>query len=281
MTFTSWPFEAGDGRTVGTTRWSAMARRFRGSGVNKGDRNGLAVAAGAGLQTTVASGSGHVLGHFASNDASVSLSHTAAHATFGRLDLVCLEMDLSDLNAPLIEPVVVTGTPSGSPVLPTLTQTSTIYQIPLASVAVAALATSVGAITDYRPWAGYRPRIVDGTAGGTATTTSTSYVDVTTMDTGSVYTDGGDIDLTFSGTIWSSAIGGTVQIGVALDGGAEAYLGTITSATVNQTLQFSARHLFTGVTAGFHRVKVRFASGNVAHTASVNNSRRLIWAEVT
>jgi hypothetical protein len=280
MTFTSYPFDVGAGAAITATQWRAMARRWRGSGVNKGDRNGLAVAAGAGLQTTVASGSGFVVGHYADNDASVTLSHTAADATFGRLDLVCLELDLSDLNAPLIEPVVVTGTPSGSPVLPALTQTSTIYQIPLASVAVAALATSVGAIVDYRPWAGYQPRLVDGVGGGTATTSSTTYVDMTTMDTGSIYTDGGDIEVFFGGSIWSNTGGGSIQIGIALDGGAEAYLGTINSSDANYAQQFSDRHLFTSVAAGFHRIKIRWLSGSGAHIANANNSRRMIWAEV-
>lgn len=280
MAFTSYPFDVGAGSAITATQWRAMARRWRGSGVNKDDRNGLSVAAGAGLQTTIASGSGFVQGHYVDNDASVTLSHSAADATFGRLDLVCLEMDLSDLNAPLIEPVVVTGTPSGSPVLPSLTQTSTIYQIPLASVAVAALATSVGTITDYRPWAGYRPRIVDGAAGGTATTSSTSYADMTTMDTDSFYSDGGDIEVTFTGSVWSNTGGGSIQIGIAIDGGSEAYLGSINTATANYAQQFSSRHLFTSVSAGWHRIKVRWLSSS-GHTANCNNSRRMLWAEVT
>jgi hypothetical protein len=282
MTFTSYPFDVGAGAGfANSAAFRALAMRWRGSGVNKGDRNGLAVAAGSGLQTTVASGSGFVQGAYCSNDASVTLSHSAAHATFGRLDLVCLELDLSDLNAPLVEPVVVTGTPSGAPVIPALTQNSTIYQIPLASVLIPALATNVSTITDYRPWAGHRPRLVDGSAGGTATTTSTSYVDMTTMDTDSFYSDGGDIEVTFSGSIWNSVATGTTIVGFSLDGGTEIFIGQVQSDSSNQVITFSARHLFVSVAAGWHRIKVRWAVQTGGGTSSCNNSRRMIWAEAT
>lgn len=280
MTESSYPFDLGQGSAISAAQWRVMARRWRGSGVNKGDQNGLAVAAGTGLQTTVASGSGFVLGHFYNNDASLPLAHSAADATFARLDLVVLELNLTDLNAPAITAKVVTGTPSGSPSLPALTQSSTIYQIPLAQVAVAALATSVGTVTDYRPWAGYRPRIIDGVAGGTATTSSTSYADMTTMDTGSFYSDGGDIEIRFSGTGSVNNAGGLINVGVAIDGGTEAYLGNVHSVSANQEEQFAASHLFTSVAAGWHRIKMRFKVGNGAHTGSISNSRRMIWAEV-
>jgi hypothetical protein len=279
MTETSYPFDLGAGSAISATQWRAMARRWRGSGVNKGDQNGLAVAAGTGLQTTVASGSGFVIGHFYNNDASLPLAHSAADATFARLDLVVLELDLTDLNAPAINAVVVTGTPSGSPALPSLTQSSTIYQIPLAQVAVAALATSVGTVTDLRPWAGTRPRITNGVSGGTATTSSTTYVDMTTMDTGSFYSDGGDLLVRFSGAGFVNSAGGIMTIGVAIDAGTEVFLGQLQSDSASQTVQFSAVHLFESVAAGFHRVKMRWLVGNAAHTASMNNSRRLIVEE--
>lgn len=280
MTEVSYPFDVGAGAGwANSAAYRAQARYYRGSGVNKGDQNGLAVAAGTGLQTTVASGSAFVRGAYYNNSASLPLAHAAADATFGRLDLVCLELDLTDLNAPLVEAVVVTGTPAGSPSLPALTQSSTIYQIPLAQVAVAALATSVGTVTDLRSWAGSRPKITNGVGGGTATTSSTSYADMTTMDTGSFYSDGGDLLVRFSGTGFVNTAGGIITVGVALDGAGEVFLGQLQSDGANQAVPFSAVHLYESVAAGFHRIKMRWLVGNGAHTANMNNSRRMIVEE--
>lgn len=275
----SYPFDLGAGATMTAAQWRAMARRWRGSGVNKGDQNGLAVTAGSGLQTLVASGSAVIRGEFYNNDASKPLAHTAADATFGRLDLVVLEMNLTDLNNPAIVAKVVPGTPSGSPALPALTQSSTIYQIPLASVLVPALASSVSTITDYRSWAGYQPRVIDGAGGGTATTTSAGvYVDMTTMDTGTFYSDGGDIEVRFSGTGFNSGAGGVNTIGVAIDAGGEVFLGQIQSDSANQAIPFAASHLFTSVAAGWHRIKMRWFVS--AGTGSMNNSRRMVFTEI-
>jgi hypothetical protein len=277
--FVSYPFDVGAGAGfANSAAFRALALRWRGSGVNKGDRNGMAVAAGSGLQTTVASGSGFVRGAYCDNDASVTLSHTAAHATFGRLDLVCLELDLSDLNAPLIEPVVVAGTPSGAPVLPALTQNSTVYQVPLASVLVPALATNVSTITDYRPWAGSLA-LQFRVASGNFTTTSTSAVDVTSLDSGSFYFDGGDLLVTASGTGNVNAIGGNALIYAALDGGADQYIGQVMSGTSSQGMPFCASHLFESVAAGWHRVKIRANVTSGANTLTFDHSRRLTIEE--
>lgn len=279
MAETSYPFDVGAGAGwANSAAYRAQARFYRVSGVNKGDQNGLAVAAGTGLQTTVASGSGFVRGAYYNNSASKPLPHAAADATFGRLDLVVLRLNLTDLNDPEVTAEVVPGSPSGSPSLPDPTRSSTIYEIPLASVAVAALATSVGTVTDLRPWAGNRPKMIDGAGGGTATTTATSYADMTTMDTGSFYTDGGDLLVSFSGTGFASSASGVITIGIALDGGGEAFVGQIQSDGANQAIPFSARHLFTSVSAGFHRIKMRWFVGG-AYTGSMNNSRRMIVEE--
>jgi hypothetical protein len=279
MAFTSYPFDLGAGAGITAAQWRAMARRWRGSGVNKGDQNGLVVAAGSGLQTTVASGSGYVRGEFANNDALVTIAHTAANATFGRLDLVVLRMDLTDINAPKVTAEVVTGTPSGSPALPGLTQTTTIWEIPLASVLIPALASSVSTITDYRSWAGGSPRLIDGAGGGTATTNSTTYTGMTTMNTGNFYSDGGDFKVTFCGTGWVNTAGGTITIGLSLNGGTTVFIGQLQSDSINQALPFSATHVFESNPPGFKSVAVQWFVGNAAHTASMNNSRRLIVEE--
>lgn len=277
MAQTSFPFDVGAGAAISASQWRAMARRWRKSGVNKGDQNNLAVTAGSGMQVLVASGSGFVRGHYYDNSASLPLAIGAADATFGRLDLVCLELDLSDLNAPLIEAMVVPGTPSGSPALPVLTQNSTIHQIPLYSVTVPALASSLSTFTDYRTYSGNQPRMITN-AGATASTASASYVDILDMDTGNFYSDGGDLDVEFAGTTANTGAGGFAFFGIALDGGAEAYVGRAQSDSANQVIPFCSRYLFENVAAGFHRIKVRYLVN--AGTQSVDNARRMFVTEI-
>jgi len=79
-----------------------------------------------------------------------TLAISAAHATLARIDRVVLRRDLTGRTAVL---AVLTGTPAGSPVAPSLTQNvAGIYEIPLSQVAVgAAVASIVNAnITDQR-----------------------------------------------------------------------------------------------------------------------------------
>jgi hypothetical protein len=100
------------------------------------------------------------------NDADVTVSVTAAHATLARIDLVCFKVEDSQYSggANTCSLVVVAGTPSGSPAVPTAPNNSLI----LAQIAVgAAVSTITNAnITDRRSYlAG---------AGGTITCTSTT-----------------------------------------------------------------------------------------------------------
>jgi hypothetical protein len=84
------------------------------------------------------------------NDADVTLSITAAHATLNRIDLVCFKVEDTAYSgaANTSSLVVVTGTPAGSPTAPTAPNNS----ITLASVSVVAADTSItnGEITDLR-----------------------------------------------------------------------------------------------------------------------------------
>jgi hypothetical protein len=278
MTERSFPFDVGPGKVYTAAEWRKMMRRVRGSGVRKGMLNQLAVTAGAGLQVLVASGQADVLGEFYENDASKALALEPADGTNPRLDLVVLQLDVrlpADQPTPAITTERVTGAPLPVPVLPGLTQTATIHQVPLYSVAVAAGASSVGAITDYRPWSGDQPRLFTATV--TTTTTSTSYVDIASMDSGVFYSDGGDLEVRFSGTGSVNAAGGVINLGVALDAGTEVYLGDIQSDSVSQAVPFSAVHLFENVAAGWHRIRMRWKV--VANTGSMTNSRRMVVRE--
>lgn len=93
------------------------------------------------------------------NDATITLAIAASDPTYNRIDTVYLEVNESaGVRANSI--AVATGTPSASPVPPTLTQTSTVHQYPLADVSVLSGATVIWEvrITDRRgtvdcPWA--------------------------------------------------------------------------------------------------------------------------------
>lgn len=86
------------------------------------------------------------------NDADVTLSIAAAHATLNRIDIVCFKVQDTAYSGVTNSSslVVVTGTPASSPVAPSAPANS----ITLSQVAVAAAVTSIvnANITDKRTW---------------------------------------------------------------------------------------------------------------------------------
>lgn len=69
------------------------------------------------------------------NDASLLLTHDTADPTLNRYDIIVLEVDeTSRINSIKI----VKGTPAASPVLPTLIDTATVHQYPLANITITA-----------------------------------------------------------------------------------------------------------------------------------------------
>ena len=151
MAQSSFPFENID---TNETQFSQMFRNFT-NGVN-GSPAGteLKVTAGTGLQTSVAIGQAMVRGHYYISTAAETLTHATANATNPRIDAVVLTLDPS-VNSIIL--AIVAGTPAGSPVAPTLTQTDAgVYQYLLATVLIPAAATSVSTITDKRGFMGQR-----------------------------------------------------------------------------------------------------------------------------
>lgn len=145
MAQTSWPFENID---TTETQFSQWARNI-GEGV-KGSVSGteLKVVSGAGLGVSVNSGQALVRGHYYVSTGSEALALATADVTNPRIDTIVLRLDPT---ANTILLAVLTGTPASSPVAPTITQSdAAVYELPLANVAVAAGATSVGTITDRR-----------------------------------------------------------------------------------------------------------------------------------
>jgi len=74
------------------------------------------------------------------NDAALTKTIATADALLNRIDVVYLEVNESTRTNSI---AVLTGTPASTPVAPTLTQTSTVHQYPLAHVYVGAAVTSI------------------------------------------------------------------------------------------------------------------------------------------
>ncbi len=92
-------------------------------------------------------------GILATNNDPHSLTIATADPTLARIDTVIARIGHSP---PAAELEVLTGTPAAVPVAPTLTQNDLVYEVQIANVAVAALATTIvnANITDQRAWSG-------------------------------------------------------------------------------------------------------------------------------
>ena len=147
MAQTSFPFENID---TTETQFSQWARNIN-EGIKQGNGDELAVSAdGTGMAVTVGAGQAMIRGHYYTNTDDVVLTITASDPTNARIDAVVLELD-PGANAVTLK--VLAGTPAGSPVAPTITQTDTgIYQLLLAYVDVEAATLGIDLVdlTDKR-----------------------------------------------------------------------------------------------------------------------------------
>ena len=143
-------------------------------GVDSGLYNGLKVYQNtpAAMNVLIPTGRAWVQGRWYKNDAIITQTITAADATYARIYTVILRLTVAG-SPGNISIAVLTGTPASSPTATTLTQTSAIWEIPIAYVAVGAnVATIVAAnITDARKnlASGSIGYVLDG--GGIALTT--------------------------------------------------------------------------------------------------------------
>jgi len=128
-------FIAGDSDTYKYTsaEFSALIKGMAGNGVSKNDRNMFATT-NSGLNLTVGTGTAFVEGHFGYTDATQPFSLTATSAGISRYDRLVVELDNTNRNMNL---KIVVGTAAASPSIPALTQTASIYQIPLYRALVA------------------------------------------------------------------------------------------------------------------------------------------------
>lgn len=153
MTITYGPFNSGAGADFYQSKWSKMGRVIMCTGVVAGDLNEYEVYGdSSGMQVKVKPGIAWIRGHFLESDAEVILPIAAAHPTYGRIDWVVLRTDWINN---LCEIAVLTGTPSGSPAAPTLTQNSSKWEVRIGVVTVDAGVTTIaaGKVAMARKWA--------------------------------------------------------------------------------------------------------------------------------
>lgn len=147
------PFDTGAGASVSEAGWRAMAKHWLTSGpIRTG--NGLEVYGdSSGRQVKVKTGEVWIQGHHGQLDTLTTLSITANTSGLGRVDLVVARMNAT---TNVIELDVVLGTPGVSPVAPSLTMSSTVWEVPLATVVVGDGVTVItaGAVFDARNFAG-------------------------------------------------------------------------------------------------------------------------------
>lgn len=143
------PYSDGPGSDSGEAEWREMAKHFVADGILTTVGTAMAVVATTGMVLQAGIGAGFIQGNYFAFDTTNNVTIAAAHATLPRIDRVIVRNDLTNDR---IELDVLTGTPDASPVAPSLTQTSATWEISLATVAVAAAATTLvsGNITDAR-----------------------------------------------------------------------------------------------------------------------------------
>lgn len=132
---------AGD-RVYNAIQMSQLFSSIIADGVLGAVGNAFHVSAGTGMHVTVGTGRAWFKNSWTDNDTLLTLDIAAAHAVLPRIDVVCIEMD-SDNGVRANSIKVITGTPSSTPVAPTLTHTTTLNQYPFAHVLVPAAATQI------------------------------------------------------------------------------------------------------------------------------------------
>lgn len=134
MAETSWPFENAD---TTESQYSKLLSKFAETAV----LTGLTITANTGMNINQAIGSGLVQGFYYENDSTKSLTVGAANATYARKDYVILKLDLA---ANSITSSIKAGTADvGGGTLPSLTQTLTVWEHPIAVITVPAGASNI------------------------------------------------------------------------------------------------------------------------------------------
>lgn len=128
------PYDSGLGANVMEDTWRKFARHWRGDGVIR-DAGGefRPYADSTGMQVKVPAGECWIRAQWGESDTEKTLPIAAADPTLGRRDLIVLR---NDHVANKIVLDVLTGTPAASPVYPTVSQNTSIWEIQLGKVVV-------------------------------------------------------------------------------------------------------------------------------------------------
>jgi len=137
------PYDSGAGSNVTEDGWRQMSQFWRGDGVIRRELSEFAVFGDStGMQVKVPSGRCWIRGNYGHKTTQTTLPIAAAHATLGRRDLVILR---NNFLTNQIELDVLTGTPASTPVYPSLTQNTSIWEIQVGQVVVGAAVATITA----------------------------------------------------------------------------------------------------------------------------------------
>lgn len=100
------------------------------------------VKAAGGMNITIGSGKAWYLASWLENDADLPMAHEDSDVILGRIDAVVMEFNATE-TVRFNDVKIIKGTSSSAPVRPTLKNTNTIVQIPLAYVDIDANATEI------------------------------------------------------------------------------------------------------------------------------------------
>lgn len=152
-------YDAGAGSSVTEGGSAGFTRGWR-DAFSNGFKSGVVALAlnefattgdSTGMQVKTATGRCWVAGNYGENQNVKVTPIAASHATLSRIDLVVVRNDFS-ANKMVVD--VLTGTPAttGTQVAPTPTQNTSMYELPLAKVAIAPTVTTItaGNVTDAR-----------------------------------------------------------------------------------------------------------------------------------
>lgn len=179
------PFDSGAGANITENTWRRFMRRMRGdlvsgrSGVIRDVGNACQVYDdNTGLQVKVRTGEVWIEGHWGEISAEKTVSIATADPTFARKDRIVAAADFVNNS---VDVYAVTGTASGSPTAPAVTQDATKWEISLAIIDVPALDTSISSqTTDARHYLDL-PHVAKVTNADVVVNNSTTTTDVTQL----------------------------------------------------------------------------------------------------
>lgn len=132
-------------RTYTALEFSSMFDGIVADGIFASVGDGFGVTADTGMDILVGSGRAWFNSTWTANDSAISLTVDAADPTFDRIDTVVIEVDSDPLvRANTVK--IVKGTPSATPVAPTLAATATKHQYALADILVGAAVIEITAL---------------------------------------------------------------------------------------------------------------------------------------